>query len=86
MLTADEVYTEVPFCYKDDSHKNIVIWNGIMDVIYMKDGKWHIIDYKTNLEDEGLDKEYKNQLNIYAKAFEEIMGQKADAKTYHIAV
>ena len=86
LLTADQVYTEVPFCYRDDSHENTVIWNGIMDVVYSKDGKWHIIDYKTNLEDEGLDKEYRNQLNIYAKAFEEIMGQKAEAKIYHIAV
>lgn len=82
MLDADEVYCEVPFCYKNASE----LWNGVMDAIYLKDGKWHIIDYKTNLDGRGLDKLYENQLDAYKKAFKAMTGEDADAFTYHIAV
>ncbi len=86
LLNADQVHTEVPFCYKDVHEGKDIVWNGVMDVVYLKDGKWYIIDYKTNADDEGLDDEYKNQMNIYAKAFKVITGQDAQARIYHIAV
>ncbi len=82
LLSADEVYCEVPFCYKDGSE----LWNGVMDVVYCKDGKWHIVDYKTNIDGTGLDKKYEAQLNAYKSAFKMMTGEDADAYTYHIAV
>ena len=86
LLEADEVYCEVPFCYKEDSEDGVVIWNGIMDVIYCAGGKWHIVDYKTNAEGDDLDIKYQNQLSAYIRAFKEITGEDADAFTYHIDV
>jgi ATP-dependent exoDNAse (exonuclease V) beta subunit len=86
LLDADEVYCEVPFSFKDETEDSTVIWNGIMDVIYCSGGKWHIVDYKTNADGSDLDTEYQNQLNAYIKAFKEITGNDADAKTYHIDV
>ena len=86
LLEADEVYCEVPFCYKEDTGSGPVIWNGIMDVVYRSKGKWHIIDYKTNAEGDDLDTRYQNQLAAYVKAFKEITGEDADARTYHINV
>jgi ATP-dependent exoDNAse (exonuclease V) beta subunit len=85
LISADEVYCEVPFCYRDDSD-GLVIWNGIMDVIYSKDGKWHIVDYKTNADGSDLDTKYQAQLSAYIKAFKETTGEDADAMTYHIDV
>jgi ATP-dependent exoDNAse (exonuclease V) beta subunit len=85
LLSADEVYCEVPFCYRDDSD-GLVIWNGIMDVIYSKDGKWHIVDYKTNADGSDLDTKYQAQLSAYIRAFKETIGEDADALTYHIDV
>ena len=85
LISADEVYCEVPFCYKDDSD-GLVIWNGIMDVIYSKDGHWHIVDYKTNVDGSDLDTKYQAQLSAYIKAFKATTGQDADALTYHIDV
>ena len=85
LISADEVYCEVPFCYKDDSD-GLVIWNGIMDVIYSKDGHWHIVDYKTNVDRSDLDTKYQAQLSAYIKAFKATTGQDADALTYHIDV
>lgn len=85
LMKADEVYCEVPFCYSDDADGKVV-WHGIMDVIYCADGKWHIVDYKTNADGSDLDKRYQAQLNAYVKAFKETTGNDADAKTYHIAI
>lgn len=86
LLEADEVYCEVPFCYKEDSEEGVIIWNGIMDVLYCSGGIWHIVDYKTNAEGDDLDIKYQNQLSAYIRAFKDITGEDADAFTYHIDV
>lgn len=86
LIGANEVYCEVPFCYKEDTPDGIVIWNGIMDVVYCSEGKWHIVDYKTNADGDDLDTKYQKQLAAYVKAFKETTGNDADAMTYHIDV
>lgn len=86
---ASEVYCEVPFCYMNidngkDEHKEL--WNGVIDLIYCTDGKWHIVDYKTNANGDDLDKKYLAQLEAYKKAFKANTGEEADALTYHIDI
>ena len=85
LLSADEVYCEVPFSYRDDSDETTV-WNGVMDVIYSENGDWHIVDYKTNADGNDLDTRYQAQLSAYVKAFKATTGLDADALTYHIDV
>lgn len=80
LLKADEVHCELPFCYR----KNDEIWHGIMDVVYKKGDKWHIVDYKTNVDADDLDEKYQEQLMAYISAFKEMTGEDADAMTYHI--
>lgn len=83
ILSADKYYSEVPFTLKDDNN----LWNGIIDLIYEKDGKLHIVDWKTNKDDEGLDEHYKSQLDAYKKAVKLTLGQDAeDALIYHIDI
>ena len=82
LLGADEVHCELPFCYRNNSE----IWHGIMDVVYKKDGKWHIVDYKTNYDADDLDEKYQEQLAAYISAFKEMTGEDADAMTYHIDI
>ena len=89
LLSAEEVHCEVPFCYRETSNAqndSAVIWHGVMDVIYKKDGRWHIIDYKTNYEESDLDEKYRGQLQAYIRAFKEMTGEEADAEIYHIEV
>jgi len=86
LLAADQVYCEVPFCYKDEEDGFVTVWNGVMDVIYCENGNWHIIDYKTNIDGSNLDARYKAQLSAYKKAFKATTGNDADAYTYHIDV
>ncbi len=81
ILNADEVYSEVPFTYREKG----TIWNGIIDLIYRKEGKLHIIDWKTNRNDEGLAKHYKEQLDAYKKAASQIIGEEVtETLIYHI--
>ena len=83
ILSADKCYSEVPFTLKDGNN----LWNGIIDLIYEKDGKLHIIDWKTNKDDEGLDEHYKSQLDAYKKAVKLTLGQDAeDALIYHLFI
>ena len=86
LLGADEVYCEVPFCYSEDGEDGKILWNGIMDVVYLSAGKWNIVDYKTNADGNDLDKKYQAQMRAYIKAFKATTGEDADAMTYHIDI
>ena len=86
LLNADEVFCEVPFCYRDNSDSEKIVWNGIMDVVYVKDGVWHILDYKTNEDGSDLDTRYQAQMAAYIKAIKATVGADADAHTYHIDI
>lgn len=80
---ASEIYCEVPFCYKQD---NRTLCDGVMDLVYCKEGAWHIVDYKTNYDDRYLDLKYENQLNEYKAALKQILNVDATAEIFHIAV
>ena len=86
LLSADEVYCEVPFCYAENTEEGKTVWNGIMDAVYLSGGRWHIVDYKTNADGSDLDTRYQGQLEAYVKAFKATTGNDADAKTYHIDI
>ena len=55
-----------------------------MDVLYKKDGRWHIVDYKTNADPSDLDEKYQAQMKAYVAAFREMCGEEVDARVYHI--
>ena len=75
-----ECYTEVPFSFKEGYE----IWQGEIDLLYIKNNKYCIIDYKTNADDSGLEEEYKNQLLAYKKAIKKNLGVDSEAYIYHI--
>lgn len=83
LLSADEVYCELPFCCAENAEE---IWHGVMDVVYRKGSSWHIIDYKTNADADDLDQHYQEQLAAYIRAFKTMTGSDADAMTYHIDI
>ena len=93
LLSADEVYCEVPFAIRTDAEETagsgsvkFTITNGVIDVLYRKGSAWHIIDYKTNAETEGLAERYEPQLQAYIRAVKETTGCEADARVYHVEV
>ena len=84
LLSAEEVHCEVPFCYREPGTANL--WHGVMDVLYKKDGRWHIVDYKTNADPSDLDEKYQEQMKAYIAAYREMTGEEADARVYHVEV
>ena len=96
---ADQVYKERVFFMpvntsyissitgQEFKKEHTVIMQGVIDCLCVKDGKGIIIDYKTDRLKPGLEVEvalkYKTQLDIYAKAVEDIMGIKIVGKVIH---
>ena len=81
-LEGAETMCEVPFCYMRDSK----LCNGVIDLIYRKDGKLNVVDYKTTAETENLDENYASQLDEYKAAVKQLLGEDAEAYIYHIDV
>jgi len=82
---AEEVYCELPFCWKPADAEPPVLWNGVIDLLYRKNGSWHIVDYKTNADPDDLDEKYREQLTAYRRALQDF-GIEADTTVYHIKV
>lgn len=82
LSNADEKYTEVPFAYKENNE----LYNGVIDLLYKKDGMWHVIDYKTNYDDTDLDNLYRKQLDSYIEAFKKVSSEEIDSKIYRIDI
>ncbi len=73
-LSAKDIYADI------DSDREVLV-QGIIDLCFIENDKWVIVDYKTNqITDkntpEALLEHYKNQLIIYKKALENITGKK----------
>ena len=80
LLSADEVYCEVPFCINCGNK----VTNGVMDAVYRRGTAWYVIDYKTNADPYGLDQVYRDQMAAYRNAMRELFGAAACVHTYHI--
>ena len=94
------VQREVPFVVKrkaSDIYENIksdedVLIQGIIDLCFIENGSWVIVDYKTNKLPGGRTKddilnEYRTQIEIYKSALEEITQIKtAQAGLYLLSV
>lgn len=71
---------EVPFSYPDGNN----IWQGEIDLVYVYEGQYYIVDYKTNIDDSELDQIYQKQLAAYKKILKITLGVDAITYIYHI--
>lgn len=79
---AKEIYCELPFSYREDDN----IYNGVIDLVYLDEEGWHIVDYKTNFEATNLKEIYQGQLLAYQKAFKLLAKHETTVNIYHIQV
>lgn len=105
LLQAEHVLTEAPFTIKitvDDplfrkitKGKNIqhpLIVTGIIDLAYRYDGRWFIVDYKTDRPREAgaisaLSSNYQPQIDLYKEVWGRISGEKVqDAVLYFVTL
>ncbi|MBT8401966.1 MAG: UvrD-helicase domain-containing protein [Rhodothermia bacterium] len=78
LKSASEVYSEVPFSYRDDDEA--VIRRGTIDLVYRSASGWAIVDFKSHRADtdekvETLKRRYERQLASYRTAWEIITGE-----------
>ena len=69
LLNAKDVIRELPFVAAFRSGESSVLVDGKIDLLYRKDGRWHIVDYKfTESGESKIRSEYAFQLQLYASA------------------
>ena len=89
LKAADKILCETPFCVRDEeasSEGRTVLADGVIDLMYRKDGVWHIVDYKTGRVGSGLETVYAGQLEAYRNAFKKACGEDAETHIYHIDI
>ena len=86
MKNAERLEREVPFSYPMDAEQlfgiaaeETVLLQGVLDVCFLEDGMWIIVDYKTDRVRPGEDTpeaaaRHTEQLRLYALALESITG------------
>lgn len=84
---SETVYTEVPFAVSQAADNANEIIRGIIDLVYRLPKGWKIVDYKTNAvktdEDvQALCEQTADQVNTYAKHWENFTGETVVAKGF----
>ena len=82
--SSERILFEAPFCLEvpaneaglSDSGETVIV-QGVVDMCFVEDGKWVIVDYKTDSVDaqnaaKAAAERYSVQLSMYARALEEI--------------
>lgn len=85
---ADQIYQEKQFRYKDE---NGLIINGIFDLVFIKDNKVYVLDYKTDRvskdnSDETLKGLHHTQLSYYSKVLKEVFHTDVQAIIYYLHI
>ena len=66
---AAECYRELPVSWKFDGNR---IMEGSIDMAFLEDGRWRIVDFKTDVYVEGRREQYERQLRWYAAALSQL--------------
>lgn len=85
---ADQIYQEKQFRYKDE---NGLIINGIFDLVFIKDNKVYVLDYKTDKvskdnSEEVLKELHRTQLSYYSKVLKEVFHTDVQPIVYYLHI
>ncbi len=69
-----ECYRELPVALKLDGHR---IVEGSIDLVFLENGMWHVVDFKTDAHVAGKRAQYQRQLRWYAETLRAITGTSA---------
>ncbi|MEA4815403.1 MAG: helicase-exonuclease AddAB subunit AddA [Lachnospiraceae bacterium] len=82
-LSAFDIYGE-----EECGNEELILVHGIIDCFFVEEGKVVLLDYKTDYVPENMGKKiaerYKEQLDIYQKAIENIFGKKVKEKVIYL--
>lgn len=93
VINASEKYTEVPITIKttksdigsDDGAEKVFI-QGVIDLVFKEDGKWVVVDYKSDQGNDmnALTRYYSPQVELYAKYWEKVTGEFAEGYLFFV--
>ncbi len=92
-VNAQEIYKELPFSFYIDAKSTKVftgdekiLVQGIIDLLFKYNGKWFLVDYKTDRDnsDEYFQKEYHEQIRYYVEAIQTVANIKIDAQYLYL--
>ncbi len=79
LASSEIIGREVPVTVFSDQQEGILV--GTLDLLVRQEGKYYLIDHKTNLALSPVELEvYRNQMNLYSAALETVLGTKPAAK------
>jgi ATP-dependent exoDNAse (exonuclease V) beta subunit len=80
---ASESSVETPFAFTESPN---AILTGVIDLLFGREGHWHIIDYKTDVDSPNQVASYQAQLKMYEKAMASIGIQDVTSAIEHVRV
>lgn len=83
VCAAAKVFTEVPVGVSSRVEKTADVVRGVIDLVYLGDAGWRIVDYKTDLAKSRADisrlrRKYSPQIEDYARYWTQVTGKSAD--------
>ena len=73
---AEQCYREYPLTLRLDGDQ---VMEGVIDLAFLEDGRWTIVDFKTDADSAEARAQYQRQLQWYAFAMTEMTGLPARA-------
>jgi ATP-dependent helicase/nuclease subunit A len=70
---SQKIFRELPITGKQDDGSFV---NAILDLAFLEDDQWVIVDYKTDQDPTRLEEKYKKQLGYYREMLETMTGKK----------
>ena len=78
---AERIYRELPVFYRFDDGRAL---EGVVDLAFLEDGVWNIIDFKTDADLASRRAHYRSQLQWYALALSRLTGQPARCTVFGV--
>lgn len=83
LADSSSIYRELAVSGRLKSKKHILLVNGIIDCLYLLNGQWIVLDYKTDKDDSQLEN-YRHQIRSYLWMVKQLFNISATGKLYFV--
>ncbi len=84
MLASNRVEREWAFTYRREMEGGVQLLQGVVDCCFIENGRWVLVDYKTDSDVQGAIGRHRGQLEIYAEALERLTGIPVADRTLYL--
>ena len=85
LLQSERVQREWAFTWKRVTPEGETqLLQGVIDCCFVEDGRWVLVDYKTDRDAAGAIARHRGQIELYAAALEEITGMQVSGRVLYL--